>query len=140
MGFSSDIMDDFVAKEIKNIYSTYDGWKITPRKLDSGYDTLVVLERRNGGHRQCTNMLVTFRKAVPAELLAELHKSEKSSDGTVTRYGFALMVPANANTASVPAGTTIHTMRSFAYDGNALVWLKKPVRKTAEPEKVKITA
>jgi hypothetical protein len=133
-------MDDFVAKEIKNIYSTYDGWKITPRKLDGGYDTLVSLERRNGGHRECTNVLVTFRKIVTEDLLAELHKPEKSSDGTVTRYGFAVMVPANANTATVSAGTMIYTMKSFAYDGNALIWLKKPVRKTAEPEKVKITA
>jgi hypothetical protein len=138
MGFSSDIMDDFVAKEIKNIFSTYDGWKITPRKLDGGYDTLVTLERRNGGHRDCTNVLVTFQKTVPAELITELHQTKKSSDGTVTRYSFAVLVPANANTAGVPAGTTIYTMKSFAYDGNALIWLKKPVRKTVEPEKVKI--
>jgi hypothetical protein len=139
MGFSSDIMDDFVAKEIKNIYSTYDGWKITPRKLDGGYDTVVALDRRNGGHRECTNVLVTFRKTVPEELMTELHTPGKSSDGTVTRYGYAVLVPANADTAAVPAGTLIYTMKSFAYDGNALVWLKKPVRKT-EPEKIKITA
>ena len=138
MGFSADIMDDFVSKEIKNIYSTYDGWKITPRKLDGGYDTLVALERRNGGHRECKNVLVTFQKTVPEELLAELYKPAKSSDGTVTRYGFAVLMPANADTTAVPAGTTIHTMKSFAYDGKALVWLKKPVRKTAEPEKIKI--
>ena len=30
MGFSSDIMHDFVVKEIRNIYSSYDGWNIHP--------------------------------------------------------------------------------------------------------------
>ena len=51
MGFSSDIMNDFVSKEIKSVYSSYDGWKMTQRNLGSGYDTIATLERRNGGHR-----------------------------------------------------------------------------------------
>jgi len=39
MGMSSDIMHDFVLQEIKRIYSGYDGWKITPGKKGTGYDT-----------------------------------------------------------------------------------------------------
>lgn len=134
MGFSSDIMYDFVEKEIKGIYSSYDGWKMTRRNLATGYDTVVTLERRNGGHRECVNVLVTFSRTLESPLLDELTKTGKSNDGTVTLNKFAVMVPANADTTSVPSGYLIHTMNSFAFEGKELIWVKKPVRKAEEPK------
>lgn len=130
MGFSSDIMHDFVAKEIKSLFSSYDGWKYTEQPAGSGYDSLVVLERLNDGHRESVNVLVTFARSVPAPLPEELTATKRSMDGTPTRFASAVMVPANADTSSVPAGIRIYTMRSFAFDGKDLIWLKKPVRKT----------
>jgi hypothetical protein len=134
MGMSSDIMHDFVAKEIKAIYSSYDGWKITQRNLGNGYDTIATAERRNGGHRECVNVLVTFAKDVSPSLLDELKKTTQTSDGTVTRNGFAVMVPANADTSAVPAGFQIYTMGSFAFDGKELTWVKKPIRNEEAPK------
>ena len=131
---SSDIMHDFVAKEIKAIYSSYDGWKITQRNLGNGYDTIATAERRNSGHRESVNVLVTFAKDVSPSLLDELKKTTQTSDGTVTRHGFAVMVPANADTSAVPAGFRIYTMGSFAFDGKELTWVKKPVRNEEAPK------
>lgn len=137
MGFSSDIMHDFVAKEIKNIYSSYDGWKCTPRQTGTGYDSIMVLERRNGGHRECVKILVTFNRSVPATLPAELTRADANAEGTPVRFSYAVMVPANADVSSVPAGVLIYTMRSFAFEGKELTWVKKPVRKTGDaPAKV----
>jgi hypothetical protein len=129
MGFSSDIMHDFVAKEIRAIYSSYDGWKITGRATGTGYDRIAILERSNNGHRECTKMLVTFAKEATAEALEEIRKPEQYSDGTITRNKCAVMMPGNANTASVPADIPVYTMRSFAFEGKELAWHKKPVRK-----------
>ena len=134
MGFSSDIMHDFVEKEIKNVYSSYDGWKITPRKLGSGYDTIAVLERRNGGHRECVKVLISFSRSVPSPLPEDLTNAECFTDGTITRYSYAVMVPANADTSSIPAGVSIYLMKSFAFEGKELTWVKKPVRKTETPK------
>ena len=134
MGISSDIMHDFVAKEIRSIYSTYNGWTITERALGTGYDRIAVLERRNNGHKECVKVLVTFAKDVSADILEELRTPEPNCDGTITRNSFAVMMPGNANTASVPAGITIYTMRSFAFDGKELAWVKKPVRKEEAPK------
>jgi hypothetical protein len=134
MGFSSDIMNDFVSKEIKSVYSSFDGWTMTQRNLGTGYDTIATLERRNGGHRDFVKILVTFAKQVPPSMLDELKKTEPASDGTVTRYGFGVMVPANADTTSVPSGYLIYTMTTFAFDGNELRWIKKPVQKVTEPK------
>ncbi|MDD1694907.1 MAG: hypothetical protein LUQ71_09305 [Methanoregula sp.] len=139
MGFSSDIMHDFAAKEIRNIYSSYDGWKTTNRQLGNGYDTIVVLERRNGGHRDCVKVLVSFNRSLPSPLPEELTTTERSSDGTVTRSEYAVMVPANADTSSVPPGVKIYPMRSFVFEGKELTWVKKPVRKN-EIAPVKVPA
>jgi hypothetical protein len=133
MGISSDIMHEFVAKEIKGVYSSYDGWTITQRNMESGYDTIATLDRRNGGHRERVRVLVTFAKEVSPSLFTELKKTERTDDGTVTRNSFAVMVPANADTSSVPAGVNILTMRSFTFDGKELAWVKKPVRKAEDP-------
>jgi hypothetical protein len=139
MGFSSDIMHDFVAKEIGNIYSSYDGWKISPQPLENGYDTLVVMERRNGGHRDRVKVLVTFGRSVPAPLPEELTRTDRTSDGTLTRHEYAIMVPANADTSAVPTGIRVHTMRSFVFEGKELAWVKKPVRKSeSAPAKVTV--
>jgi len=137
MGFSSDIMHDFLAKEIKNLYSSFDGWKCTPRETGTGYDTLMVLERRNGGHRECVKILVTFSRTVPSPLPEELTRADANTEGTPIRFSYAIMVPANADTTAVPAGVRIYTMRSFTFEGKELTWVKKPVRKTEDaPAKV----
>ena len=62
MGFSSDIMHDFVAKEIRNIYSSYDGWKISYHPLGNGYDTLVLMERPREGHRELSESFCHVRQ------------------------------------------------------------------------------
>ena len=133
MGLSSDIMHDFVAKEIRSIYSSYDGWNITERAVGNGYDRIAVLERRCNGHRECTKVLVTFSREVLPEMVENLVKPEKTSDGTLVRNRFCVMMPGNANTTSVPDGISVYSMHSFAFNGKELVWAKKPVRKEESP-------
>lgn len=134
MGISSDIMHDFVAKEIRAIYSSFDGWKMTPQKLGSGYDTITTLERRNNGHRECVRILTSYDRVVSPAALEVLQKPEPTCDGTLSRNRFAVMVPAHADTTSVPAGVTILTMKSFAFEGKELAWVKKPIRKPEAPK------
>jgi hypothetical protein len=138
MGKNNDIMNQFASQELRRVYSTYDGWKITPHAQGSGYDTLVKLERMSEGHRDIVKVLVTFNKEVPAKLVEELNKKEKATDGSVPRYASAVIAPVNADTSALPAGMKIYSMNSFAFKGNELTWVKKKVAKT--PEAVKIAA
>lgn len=133
MGRNTDIMNDFALQELRRIYSTYDGWKITPRALGSGYDSLVKLERMNEGHRDIVKVLVTFNKSIPANLVEELNKKEKTTDGSVPRYDAAVIAPVNADTSVLPAGMKIYSMNSFEFKGNELTWVKKKVAKAPVP-------
>jgi hypothetical protein len=135
MGNQQDIMNDFALKELRNIYSTYDGWKFTPLKTGTGYDTIVRLERMGVGHRDIVKVLVSFNKEIPADLVEELSKKEKLADGTIPRYDAAVIVPVNADTSALPAGMKIFTMNAFEFRGNELSWVKKKVAKAPEAAK-----
>jgi hypothetical protein len=123
-------MHDFVLQEIKRLYSTYDGWKITPKKKGAGYDAIVLIERMNKGHRDIAKILVTFKKEVTLDMLDDLIRPEPVYDGMVSRSSYAIIVPANADTSALPKDLKVHTMKTFAFDGNELIWVKKPVRKS----------
>ena len=133
MGICTDIMNDFVLQEIKRLYSSYDGWKMTPKKKGAGYDTLVLLERSNGGHKEITKVLVSFQKVVTLDMLDDLIRPEPVYDGSRPRYEYAVIVPANADTSSLPKDLKVFIMRSFAFEGKELTWVKKPVRKAVLP-------
>ncbi|WP_321506284.1 hypothetical protein [uncultured Methanoregula sp.] len=131
MGICTDIMHDFVLQEIHRLYSSVDGWKITQKKKGIGYDTIVIAGRMNQGHREIVRILVTFKKEVTLDMIDELIRPEPVFDGTTPRYDYAVIVPANADTSQLPKDLKIYIMRSFAFDGKELVWVKKPVMETS---------
>ena len=136
MGICTDIMHDFVLQEINRIYSSYNGWKITPLVYGNNYDTVVLLERMVNGHREIVKVLVTFQERVTPDILDEVKKPEKAKDGIIVRNDFAVIVPAHADTSAFPSNVRIYSMKSFAFEGKELIWVKKPVRKTQEaPDK-----
>jgi hypothetical protein len=140
MGSQQDIMNDFAMQELKRIYSTYDGWKMSSQRQGTGYDTFVRLERLNGGHNDIVKVLVTFNKEIPANLVEELNKKETRTDGMVPRYESAVIAPVNTDTSSLPAGMKIYPMNSFEFEGNELVWTKKKVARIPVPLAVKKAA
>jgi hypothetical protein len=129
MGNNTDIMNEFALQELRHIYSSYDGWKMTPQKQGTGYDTLVRLDRVQGGHHDLVKVLVTFNKEIPADMMEELNKKEQVTDGMVPRYDSAVIAPVNANTSVLPAGMKIYSMNAFEFKGNDLTWVKKKVAK-----------
>jgi hypothetical protein len=133
MGICTDIMHDFVLQEIKHIYSSFDGWKITLNKKGTGYDTIVLVKRMNNGYLEIVRILVTFKKEVTLDMIDELIRPEPVFDGTIPRYDYAIIVPANADISKMPKDLKIFVMKSFAFDGKELIWIKKPVRKTETP-------
>jgi hypothetical protein len=127
---TQDVMNGFALQELNRIYSTYDGWKMSPQKQGSGYDTLVRLERLHGGHHDMVKVLITFNKEIAADMVAELNKKELITDGMVPRYDSAVIAPLNTDTSALPAGMKIYSMNSFEFKGNELRWVKKKVAKT----------
>lgn len=138
MGSNQDIMHQFARQEINRFYSTYDGWAVTPLQ-QSGYDQEFIAERTIGGNKELNKILVTFEKKVPKEKLEAMRSTERGPYGQVFKSDIALIVPQNADTSSLPGDIRLFFMKSFAFDGNFLAWMKKPVQKPAD-EKSKAAA
>jgi hypothetical protein len=77
-------------------------------------------------------VLVTFNKAIPANLVEELNKKDMTTDGMPARYDSAVIAPLNTDTSVLPAGMKIYPMSSFEFEGDELVWTKKKIAKTPE--------
>jgi len=131
MGSSQDIMHQFARQEINRYFSTYDGWKITPSP-QGGYDQEFNAERTISGNKESTKVLVSFDKTIAKERLESMRSSATGPYGQVHKNNILLIVPQNADTSSVPNDVKISLMNSFAFQGNDLIWTKKPVQKTEE--------
>ncbi len=128
MGSGKDIMHQFVRQEINRYFSTYDGWKITPLPETVGYDREFVAERTISGNRELSKVLVSFEKKVDKEKLERMRSSVPGPYGQVQKSTILLIVPRNSDTSAVPGDIRIASMHSFAFQGNNLVWMKKPVK------------
>jgi hypothetical protein len=136
MGSSQDIMHQFARQEINRFFSTYDGWKITPLPEAGGYDRQYLAERTISGNRESTTVLVSFEKTIAKEKLERMRSSATGPYGQVQKNTILLIVPQNTDTSSVPNDVRVSFMHSFAFQGNDLTWMKKPVQKSEE-EKAK---
>jgi hypothetical protein len=139
MGSNQDIMHQFARQEINRFFSTYDGWTITPLTQSSGYDQEFVAERTISGNKELNKVLVSFEKKVPKEKVDAMRSSERGPYGQVFKSDVALIVPQNSDTSSLPGDIRLFFMTSFAFEGDMLAWMKKPVQKPA-PEKSKVAA
>jgi hypothetical protein len=137
MGSNQDIMHQFARQEINRFFSTYDGWKITPLPESAGYDREYLAERTISGNKELNKVLVSFEKKVPKEKLEQMRSTVTGPYGQVHKSAILLIVPQNSDTSSVPNDVRLHFMNSFAFQGNDLIWVKKPVQKE---EKAKVMA
>jgi len=134
MGSNQDIMHQFARQEINRFFSTYDGWKITPLPETAGYDREYLAERTISGNKEQNKVLVSFEKKVPKEKLEQMRSTVTGPYGQVHKSSTLLIVPQNSDTSSVPNDVRLHFMNSFTFQGNDLIWVKKPVQKEEKPK------
>lgn len=132
MGTNQDIMHGFVVHEIRRIFSNFDGWNITPSMQTKGYDTGFLAERRVDGKTESVRVLVSFEKKVSLDTLDLIKTTQIGPYGQIQISSVAIVLPVNADTTDIPNNVRIYFMQSFAFQGDALVWVKKPVLQTVK--------
>jgi hypothetical protein len=135
MGSSKDIMHNFARQEINRFFSTYDGWTITPVPDAGGYDREFIAERTISGNKDSKKVLVSFEKCVPKERIEGMRSSVTGPYGQIQKSDILILVPQNSDTSCAPPDVRISFMNSFSFDGDVLVWTKKPVQKSEEEKK-----
>jgi len=141
MGSNQDIMHNFARQEINRFFSTYDGWTITPLPEAGGYDREFIAERMIAGRKESNRVLVSFEKCVKKEKIESMRSSVTGPYGQVQKSEVLVIVPQKSDTSCIPPDVRLSFMNSFAFDGDALAWTKKPVQKSEEEKaKAKVAA
>jgi len=133
MGSSQDIMHTFVGREIASNFSQSDGWAIAQSRTLSGYNRMFVIERFTRGTKETVKLGVTFDRSVPQDLI-DLVAASMTGDTSFSsaKLRYEMIVPRNADVSTVPPSWRIHFMNAFLFEGNSLVWQKKPITKPKE--------
>lgn len=133
MGSSQDIMRTFVGREIASNFSQSDGWAVTQSRTLSGYNQVFLVERFMKGMKETVKLGVTFDRLVPQDLI-DLVTASMTGDTSFSsaKLRYEMIVPRNTDVSTVPASWRIHYMNAFAFEGNSLVWQKKPITKPKE--------
>jgi hypothetical protein len=129
MGGNQDVMRGFVRQEINRFFSSYDGWKILPGANLKGYDQVFSAERFKMGEKESVSIFVSFEPKVSAEMFGITTSAGTGAYGQSKKGGIAYIVPQNADTAGIPAGTKILYMKSFSFQNGILTWEKNPTRR-----------
>ncbi len=133
MGSSQDVMRLYITREISGNFSQIDGWSVAKSQTLSGYNQVFFIERFNNGMKELVKLGVTFDRVVPQSLIDSMTTGlPESSSFSQRQNRFEVIVPKNTDISAVPVSWKIHYMNTFGYEGESLVWNKKPVRKDKE--------
>ena len=133
MGSSQDVMRLYITREISGNFSQTDGWSVAKSHTVSGYNQVFFIERFRNGMKERVKLGVTFDRVVPQSLIDLMTTGLPDEPRFSERQKrFEVIVPKNTDISAVPASWKIHYMNTFGYEGESLIWNKKPVRKDKE--------
>ena len=118
------IMHSFVAKELRRLFPSIDGWQIRsiPNTAGAGY----LVSQTEPGHQESAHVLVRFTKHVTAEDGHALKEMAAAAPlRWITKTRLILMVPHGAEVNGNPPEIEVATLRSYGFYGNDLVWIKR---------------
>lgn len=124
MGSVHDIMETFALRDIRSVFSEFDGWVSTPLASQNGHHAYKLSRNPQGfyGQQQNIYLQVSFDLRPSPECISNLI-SLGCDDRN--RKGSFLLVPRGADISDVPTSVKIFPMSSFGFDNGQLRWLSK---------------
>jgi len=125
MGSSKDVMDLFAERDIRQLFSEYDGWNIAPVAGLPSTQRVYRVNRvihGNWGPQEVAFITVSFDPVPRDETINAL---DIVPDGQNPRPKKYLLTPQAADTSMVPPHIRVLPMNAFAFADGKLVWLTK---------------
>lgn len=122
MGSSKDIMDLFAERDIRQLFSEYDGWRVTSISTPRSAGRFYRISRTRWPDEEVAFIAVSFDPVPQEEFIRAL---DLLPDGHGSRTKKYLLTPQAADTSSVPPHIPILMMNAFAFTGGELIWLTK---------------
>jgi len=134
MGSQKDVMELFAERDLRQIFSEHDGWKITPASTTRSGGVLYRISRSRWVGEEVAFVAASFTQVPSDETIAAL---DILPDGSNTvRIKKYLLTPQATDTSCIPPHVRVMPMQAFAFVQGELVWLtkKKNAKKFTAPE------
>ncbi|MGA2917460.1 hypothetical protein [Methanoregula sp.] len=134
MGSQKDVMALFAERDIRQLFSGNDGWKIEPVLQSAGSYYRISRDKWVG--EEVVLVAVSFDPAPTDDIFAAF---DNQPDGWSTRTKKYLLTPQATNTSAIPPHIRVLLMQAFAFAQGELVWLtnKKNAKKVVPQEQTK---
>jgi hypothetical protein len=129
MGSSKDVLELFAERDIRQLFSEYDGWNITPvTGLQSTY-RVYQAERGRRGREEAAFIAVSFDPVLRDEIMSIFDFMPNGLPLHSKKY---LLTPQATDSSSAPPHIRVLPMTAFAFTDGKLVWLtrKKNARRS----------
>jgi hypothetical protein len=122
MGAQKDTMVLFAEREIRQIFSGFDGWKITPVTVRPSAGNFYRVSRSLRAGDEVAFIGVSFDPEPKEETVRAL---DNLTDSRIPRTKKFILMPREAGTEALPSSIQVLPMTAFAFAGKKLVWLTK---------------
>ena len=122
MGSQRDVMNLFAERDIRQVFSSYDGWKVAPVAGLPSAQRVYRAERGNWGREEVAFISISFDPVPRDEAINALDIVPNGQRPHPKKY---LLTPQAADTSLVPPHIRVLPMHAFAYAQGQLVWLTR---------------
>jgi hypothetical protein len=132
MGSARDVMELFAERDIRWLFSEYNGWKVAPVSGPRPAGCFYRATRRKWVGEEIALIAISFDPAPSQDSISAL---DALPDGRESRTKKFLLTPQVTDTSGIPPHIRILPMNAFAFADGELVWLtKKKYAKKFVPE------
>jgi hypothetical protein len=122
MGSLKDVMELFAEREIRQLFSDYDGWKLTPADGSRIAGRFYWVSRYYRGKDEIALIGVSFDPEPSDESINALDMLPSSRGCRAKKY---LLTPQATNISDIPPHIQVLHMNAFAFVEGNLIWLTK---------------
>ena len=122
MGSSKDVMELFAERDICQLFSEYDGWKVVPVTGSQPAGHFYQIIRGKWAGEEVALIGVSFDPVPEEEFVSILDTITNGQGFRTKKY---LLTPQATDTSDVPPHIRILRMNAFAFSEGNLVWLTK---------------
>jgi hypothetical protein len=122
MGSQKDVMEVFAERDIRQIFSGYDGWTVAPVAGAQPAGRFFKVSRSKWAGDEVVFIAVSFDPVPKEEFVSVLDTLPNGQGPRIKKY---LLTPQAADTSEIPPHIRILRMNAFAFAQGNLVWLTK---------------
>ncbi|WFN33642.1 hypothetical protein L1S32_07220 [Methanogenium sp. S4BF] len=126
MGDSKDVMNSYVTRDLRKMFSPGEGWNIDREPECGGASFAYVVSRKRFGKSAYYPVDVCMEAAVSAEKAGMIQQQcDKARAAGVALEPMLLFVPTGADVTAVPADIMIKYLKVLKVEDGQVIWWKK---------------